>query len=68
MNQERYRLESNKYVNYIYNQVNTNGMKVSGDHMCACGFLIRNMKHPYMNEIYTDWYKHILKCGIQDQI
>jgi hypothetical protein len=69
MKQERYRLESKKYKNYITNQVNA-GLRVLTPQQkhCACGFLIRNMKHEKMIEINTTWFKHIQECGIQDQI
>ncbi len=26
------------------------------------------MKHEIINELNNTWYKHILECGIQDQI
>jgi len=65
--QERYRLESEKYRNYITKQVNA-GLSVLTDQHCACGFLIKNMKHEKMIEINTVWLKHIQECGIQDQI
>ena len=69
MKQERYRLESKKYKNYITNQVNA-GLSVLTPQQkhCACGFLIRNMKPEKMIEINTTWFKHIQECGIQDQI
>jgi hypothetical protein len=67
MNQERYRLESNKYKNYINNQIK-NGLSEVTEHHCACGILIRNMKHEKMNELNETWYQHIQECGIQDQI
>jgi hypothetical protein len=67
MKQERYRIEAEKYKSYITNQVNA-GLNEITQHHCACGFLIRNMKHEKMIEINTTWYKHIQECGIQDQI
>jgi hypothetical protein len=67
MNQLRYRLESDKYKKYIENQVK-NGLSETTKHHCACGFLIRNMKHEKINEINQTWYSHIQECGIQDQI
>ena len=67
MYQERYQLESEKYKNYITNQVNA-GLSVLTNQHCACGFLIKNMKHEKMIEINTTWFKHIQECGIQDQI
>lgn len=67
MEQQRYILESEKYKNYINNQVK-NGLSEITKHHCACGFLIRNMKHEKMIEINKTWYQHIQECGIQDQI
>jgi hypothetical protein len=67
MSHERYRMESEKYKSYITNQVNS-GLSENTPHHCACGFLIKNMKHEKMVEINTTWYKHIQECGIQDQI
>ena len=55
------------YLNYIIKQLQ-NGLSDITDYHCACGFLIRNMKHPKINEINEMWYNHILECGIQDQI
>ena len=67
MKQQRYRLESEKYKNYVRTQVNSGLSTLTRQH-CACGFLIKNMKHEKMIEINTEWFKHIQECGIQDQI
>lgn len=67
MYQERYRLESEKYKNYINKQIQ-NGLSEVTEHHCACGFLIRNMKHEKINNINETWYQNIQECGIQDQI
>jgi len=67
MRQYRYTLESEKYKKYILNQVK-NGLNEITEHHCACGFLIRNMKHEAIIDINTTWYQHIQECGIQDQI
>lgn len=67
MHQHRYRLESEKYKKYITTRVNE-GLSVLTNQHCACGFLIKNMKHEKMIEINTVWFKHIQECGIQDQI
>jgi len=64
---EKYRLEREKYVKYITNQVN-HGLSETTVAHCACGFLIRNMKHKKMIELNSTWYQHIQECGIQDQI
>ena len=67
MDQHRYILESEKYKKYISNQVK-NGLSEITENHCACGFLIRNMKHEKIIEINNTWYQHIQECGIQDQI
>jgi hypothetical protein len=67
MHQHRYTLEKDKYASYIKGQLE-NGMSVITEHHCACGFLIRNMKHEKIIEINKTWYQHIQECGIQDQI
>ncbi len=67
MTQERYRIESDNYRKYISNQVEK-GLIEETDRHCACGFLIRNMKHEKMIELNNTWYQHIQECGIQDQI
>ena len=67
MLQKRYQIESEKYKNYINNQVK-NGLSVITPLHCACGFMIRNMKHEKTIDINTTWYQHIQECGIQDQI
>jgi hypothetical protein len=67
MYQYRYTLESDRYRNYINRQI-SNGLSEITEHHCACGFLIRNMKHEKINEINDTWYQHIQECGIQDQI
>jgi hypothetical protein len=67
MRHERYRLEKDKYIKYIQNQLN-NGLSDHTPHHCACGFMIRNMRHPKIVELNTTWYNHIQECGIQDQI
>ena len=67
MNQKRYNIEKQKYIDYIENQIKQ-GLQESTETHCACGFLIRNMKHPKIVELNNTWYDHIQKCGIQDQI
>lgn len=67
MTQERYIVHSDNYKNYIENQINK-GLKETTNYHCACGFLIRNMKHEKIKEINTTWYQNIQECGIQDQI
>lgn len=65
--QHRYFLQKNKIITYIKSQLNS-GLSETTKHHCACGFLIRNMKHEKINEINKNWYSHIQDCGIQDQI
>ena len=67
MHQDRYKAESDRYVSYINKQIAL-GLKPVTDTHCACGILIRNMRHPKMTEIDDAWYAHIQECGIQDQI
>ena len=44
MRQDRYRIQCERYKDYINNQVE-NGLTTTTQTHCACGFLIRNMKH-----------------------
>tara|TARA_Y100000310_G_C20232283_1_gene600799 strand:- start:22 stop:585 length:564 start_codon:yes stop_codon:yes gene_type:complete len=67
MGQKRYRLQSERYINYMKNQMR-NGLSERTKHHCATGFLIRNMKHEKMKEINNTWYQHVQECGIQCQI
>lgn len=67
MKQPRYVLEKKRYETYIESQIRK-GLSDTTEHHCACGFLIRNMKHERMVELNTTWYSHIQECGIQDQI
>ena len=67
MYQKRYIMQKDQYFSYITNQI-SNGLKEKTDYHCACGFLIRNMKHPKINIIGDKWQEHINLCGIQDQI
>jgi len=67
MKQPKYRMESEKYKHYIANQLKNGLSEITTQH-CACGFLIRNMKHDKIIELNYTWYKHIHECGIQDQI
>jgi hypothetical protein len=65
--QKRYSIEREKYKIYIAKQIKAGLSETTHQH-CACGFLIRNMKHNKINAINTTWYEHIKECGIQDQI
>jgi len=67
MKQWRYQVENEKYMNYINNQI-SKGLSHTTPNHCACGLLIRNMKHPKIQQINNTWYEHIQECGIQDQI
>lgn len=67
MQQKRYRLQSEQYKKYINTQLQS-GLKSITSYHCQCGFIIRNMKHPEVNNIGETWFKHIQYCGIQDQI
>lgn len=68
MHQQRYRMEGQRYLDYIRGQLTTSGLSQITKQHAQCGFLIRNMRHPKTNEISTTWYRHIQECGIQDQI
>jgi len=67
MNQDRYRLEGEKYINYIISQVRNGLSEKSDDHVATC-YLLRNMKHPKITEINKRWFNHIQICGIECQI
>lgn len=67
MEQTRYKLQGDAYKKYINKQIES-GLSAVTPHHCQCGFLIRNMKHPEINNIGETWLKHIGMCGIQDQI
>jgi hypothetical protein len=67
MGQPRYKIQSDAYKNYINAQVES-GLKAETPYHCQCGFIIRNMKHPEVNNIGETWLQHIQMCGIQDQI
>jgi hypothetical protein len=67
MEQHRYKIQSHAYKKYINAQV-VLGLKTETPYHCQCGFLIRNMKHPEINNIGETWLQHIQMCGIQDQI
>jgi uncharacterized protein YqiB (DUF1249 family) len=63
----RYRMQQQRYIDYINKQVSL-GLKDTTPNHFLGGFLIRNMKHPQINKFNETWYSHILECGIQDQI
>uniref|UniRef100_A0A6C0JQ12 DUF616 domain-containing protein n=1 Tax=viral metagenome TaxID=1070528 RepID=A0A6C0JQ12_9ZZZZ len=67
MLQERYRIQSDQYRQYIKSQLD-NGLSETTPTHCTCNFIIRNMKHEKINSINETWYQHIQECGIQDQI
>lgn len=63
----RYRLQSEQIIQYI-NKQKEHGLSDITKYHCACGLLIRNMKHEKINQLNDTWYQHIQECGIQDQI
>jgi SAM-dependent methyltransferase len=67
MTQHRYRLQKERYLEYIDKQLKK-GFKETTNIHCANGLLLRNMKHPKINEINEAWYDNIVECGIEDQI
>jgi len=64
---ERYRRDSEKSKNYIYNQL-SKGLNETTKFHYESGFIIRNMKHSKMIEFNETWYSHIKECGIECQI
>ena len=64
---QRYKAESERYRQYIHAQI-AKGLQETVEDHCACGFLIRNMKHPATAAIGRTWFEHIQECGIQDQL
>ena len=67
MEQERYVKQKDQIMNYINKQFE-NGFDEEIPVHSQTGLLIRNMKHPKINEINDMWYEHIQECGIQCQI
>jgi hypothetical protein len=67
MKQSRYVRQAERYKEYIEEQKEKGFSTVTDDHF-ACGFIIRNMRHPKVKEINETWYEHLKNCGIQDQI
>lgn len=67
MKQSRYVQQSERYKKYIEEQKEKGFSTVTEDHL-ACGFIIRNMRHPRVKEINETWFEHLEECGIQDQI
>jgi hypothetical protein len=67
MKQKRYFQQKQQIITYINKQKN-NGLKTTTKHHCVTQFIIRNMKHPKINDINETWYSHIQECGIQCQI
>ena len=63
----RYRIESEKTKNYIYKQL-SNGLRETTKYHYENNIIIRNMRHPKMNEFNEVWYSHIKECGIECQI
>ena len=66
LKQHRYKLLSDQMHKYIYKQLD-NGRKDITSWHAACGIIIRKMTEN-TNNINEEWYKHILECGIQDQV
>jgi hypothetical protein len=66
LKQERYKPLSDQMHTYIYKQVE-NGLKDTTSWHAACTVIIRKMTENSA-KINNEWYKHILECGIQDQV
>jgi len=67
MKQQRYYDKKENYFYYITEQLKKGFYAETNDY-CQCNVLIRNMNHPKIKEINSNWYSEIKKCGIQDQI
>jgi hypothetical protein len=67
MFQQRYQIEKSRYDAYIQKQIDL-GFNPNDTFINLCGFIIRNNKHPQINELNEMWYQHIQECGIQDQL
>ena len=68
MKQERYLIERDKYLDYMVKQIVDEKLCDTTNIHCACGFIVRNMRHAVTREIDEMWFQHIEECGIQDQI
>jgi hypothetical protein len=68
MKQERYLKERDKYLDYMVRQIVDEEFCDTTNIHCACGFIVRNMRHKVTREINELWFQHIEECGIQDQI
>jgi hypothetical protein len=68
MKQPRYYKESEQYLKYMERQIVEEGLCDITKQHCACGFIVRNMRHTVTREINEMWFQHIEECGIQDQI
>jgi hypothetical protein len=65
--QPRYLKDRYKYEAYAQAQIDS-GLRAFTRFHVMCGFIVRKMKSPIVNQINEEWFKHIQKCGIQDQI
>lgn len=66
LKQERYIPLYDQMHDYINKQLDK-GHKDTTDWHVACGIIIRKMTKK-STKINEKWYRHIIKCGIQDQI
>ena len=66
LKQKRYKPLSDQMHKYIYKQVE-NGLKDTTAWHAACTVIIRKMTENSA-KINDEWYKHIIECGIQDQV
>jgi hypothetical protein len=67
MRYSRYNIHEQNYREYI-TKCRLSGLSIlTPIHYCT-GFIVRNMKHPKIQELNDTWYSHIQECGIQCQI
>lgn len=67
MYQIRYRIDWEKTIQYITDEVNK-GYTLSSDKSLLTGYIFRNMRHPDIVNINNMWYEHIQRGGICCQV
>lgn len=67
MLQPRYKDEWTQTVKYITEELE-NGFKLECDNLFWTSAILRNMKHPAIQELNNTWCEHIYRCGIECQI
>jgi hypothetical protein len=67
MIQARYQAQKEQMAEYISRKVDQ-GYQLRVDKMYWTSAILRNMKHPRINEFNEFWYDEIVSCGIECQI